>query len=719
MAASRASILAKEAASTTVGGEYVEGPGASGATPSPAASGRGGASLAGASSDLLLTSCPRDCYDACGIQVRRDGERIVSVRGNPKHPVNRGTLCAKCSLGYNGVWRDPEARLRTPLRRSGPKGSGRFERTSWHEALGTIAQRLRDVAGQNGPEAILHTHYSGTISLLASSFPMRFFHRLGASEVEPDSICNLAGHIAWHLLFGTSAVGFDPRTADDAACILVWGANPAHTGPHVFENWLVPFQGSVVVVDPIRTETTRRADVHLQPFPGSDAALAFSLLHVLEREGALDDEFIAAHTQGADEVLARLPACDPKWGEARTGVPAEKIEQAARLYARGPSLLWAGQGFQRQRDGGNAMRAVGLLPALTGNVGRPGAGFYYLNFPPAIAGADPDWLEGAHLAGGEVPKVSHMGLARRLEDPNGYRAFLCWNTNPLASAPDQAQLRQALAREDLFSVVIDCFQTDTADHADYVLPAASFLEFDDITFSYMNLLVGAQAKVMEPIGESLPNTEIFRRLAGAMGFEEPELFASDRDLIDALMRQMDLGIDFAGLRERGFHAISPEPLIFHEALEFETPSGRIEIASEQAEVMGLHRVPEPRAAERPADGRLRLLTPASKWRLNDTFANDAKARARSGDAEVVLHPDDAARIGVRDGARVRLSNEAGALELTARVRALAPVGVAISYKGRWPRLEGGANVNAVHPGVPADMGESSSVHGTDVEIVPA
>ncbi len=669
--------------------------------------------------ERIRTTCPRDCYDGCGIVIERRNGAIGRVLGDPDHPVSRGALCGKCAVAYNGVWQEETARLRYPLRRVGPKGTGRFERIGWDAALANIAAKLCEVVETAGPQAILHTHYSGTLSLLAYMFPLRFFHRLGATEVEPDTICNMAGHVAWGLLFGDSAKGFDPRTAADARCILIWGANPSHSAPHAHKHWLPESPATKIVVDPLRTETAAQADLHLQPFPGSDAALAFSLLHVLQRDGLFDDAFIAEHTLGTEEVLPLLTNCPPDWGARRTGVPADLIERAAHLYGPGPSLLWAGQGLQRQATGGNVMRACGLLPALTGNVGKPGAGFYYLNSTPGIAGADYGRLAGTALIRGERPSISHMDFSARLEDADASRALMCWNTNPAASAPQQQRLHAALRREDLFTVVIDCFPTDTADFADVVLPAAGFLEFDDLTFSYFHLHVGAQSKVREPMGEALPNQEIFRRLAAAMRFAEPELFESDAAVLARLLGDMQVGFDFAELQRRGWHPISERPMIFYENLEFDTPSGRIEIASARAENQGLPRVPQPWADVRPAAGRFRLLSPASNWRLNDSYANDATLRKRAGPATVTLHPDDAAQIGINAGARVRLVNAAGRLELPATLDANVPRGVALTYKGRWPKHESDRhNVNVLNPGQPADMGGSSSVHGVEVTIRP-
>jgi anaerobic selenocysteine-containing dehydrogenase len=392
--------------------------------------------------EVVRTTCPRDCYDACGITVlKRDGA-IVHVRGDPEHPVARGRLCPKCSIGYNGVFRDPRARLIRPLRRVGGKGEGRFEPISWEAALATVAERLAAVP----PATVFNAHYTGTFSLLAYHFPMRFFHRLGATEVDPDTICNKAGHVALDYVYGTSLEGFDPRTAADAGCILVWGANPSASAPHAHEHWLTEAPGRIVVVDPVRTPTAAMADLHLQPFPGSDAALAFSLLHVIARDGLVDEPFVHAHTVGWEELEPLLEPCTPSWGEAATGVPAAQIEQAAQLYAGGPSLLWLGQGLQRQRTGGNVVRACALLPAVTGNLGKPGAGFLYLNGAGSRR-IDESYVSAPQLAADPPPAVSQMDLAACLEDQARARALVCWNINIAASNPQQgARARRSVHR---------------------------------------------------------------------------------------------------------------------------------------------------------------------------------------------------------------------------------------------------------------------------------
>ena len=671
--------------------------------------------------DTVLTTCPRDCYDTCGMLVHRRNGRVTAVRGNPAHAVSRGTLCGKCSTAYNREWRDAQRRLSQPMRRAGAKGSGRFLPVSWDTACADIGRRLKGIVEDHGAQAILNAHYTGTISLLAGMAPMRFFHRLGATEVIPDTICNMAGHIALRYLYGSSVDGFDPRTAEHSACIVVWGANPHASAPHAHQHWLPEARAKVVVVDPIRTPTAVQADIHLQPFPGTDAALAFALLHVIRREGLIDSAYIAAHVHGWDELEPLLDACHPRWGAAVTGVPAAAIEEVAVLYARGPSLLWLGQGLQRQSTGGNVMRACGLLPAVTGNLGKRGAGFLYLNGNLRQRRIDEDYLTGAHLrpAGG-VPAISHMDFASALENPARSRALIVWNMNPLASCPQQARLRRALGREDLLTVVLDLFATDTAAMADYILPAASFLEFDDLIASYFQLTLSAQVKAAEPMGNALPNQEIFRRLARAMAYTEPELQESDGEILRILMQRSGLGLSFPALAARGSVWVPEAPAVQFADGVFATPSGRIEIASARAAADGHPRLPQPWSDGRPAAGRLRLLSPAHAWLMNTTFGNVRQIGDRIGEATVALHPADAAERRLSEGDTAWVRSTCGALRLQVAISGEVPRGVALAHKGRWPCMDAqNANVNALNPGDKSDMGESTAVHSVEVSVSAA
>lgn len=662
----------------------------------------------------IITTCPRDCYDSCGVRVVvRDGA-IDRVTGDPDHPANRGSLCGKCTLAYNGAWRDPDARLLQPMRRTGAKGDGAFAAISWDEALGEIAERLNGLIGAGRAADILTGHYTGTCSVLANQFPLRFFNTIGATEIEPDSICNLAGHLALDYMLGDATRGFDPRTAADADCLVIWGANPSASGPHVDKHWLAEFPGRTIVIDPIRTPTAARADLHLRPRPGSDPALAFGLLNALRAAGRFDQAFIDAHTVGAAELEADIAAWTPARAAAATGVPEAAIREAATFYGGGRSLLWLGQALCRQPRGGNAFRAAALLPALTGQIGKPGTGLYFLNGKGATRGLDMGRVGRADLRSGPATPISHMDLCAHLEATPRDKALVLWNINIAASNPDQQRLLRALADEDLFTVVIDLFATDSARFADIVLPAASFLEFDDLVGSYFHLSLGPQVKAVEPMGEALPNQEIFRRLARRMGLEEAALYEPDEAILDALLAPH--GLDFAGLKQRGTFYPSDEPQVLWADLDFPTPSGRIELASARAEADGLPRTPDPEPDPQPADGRLRLLSPASEWHMNSSYDNDTAIRRQAGEPAVWLNPADAAGRGLEDGTAVRVHNETGALRLKLRCSDMVPAGVALSPKGRWPAHAGGGNVNSLNPGLRADMGASTALHGVEVAI---
>lgn len=652
--------------------------------------------------DVVRTVCPRDCYDSCGIVVRRRDAGAVKVLGDPDHAVSRGALCGKCAIAYNGVWRDGAARLARPLRRVGPKGEGRFEPISWDAALDIAAARL----GAVPPATVLNAHYTGTRSVLAAAFGMRFFNRLGATEIEPDSVCNLAGIVALERIYGSAVHGFDPRTARDAASIFLWGVNPSASAPHADKHWLGESSARVVVVDPIRTATAARAHLHLRPRPGTDAALVFGLLHVLRRNGKIDRDFIARHVDGWREIEGHLATTTPAWAEAASGVAAADIERAAALYVLGPALLWIGQGLQRQKLGGAIVGAVAALPAATGNLARPGAGFLYLNGAGRTGIDRGGFVAKTAKRAGAADAISHMDFARVLGDPKRAQAFFCWNANPAASNPDQLALRQALRREDLFTVVVDLFQTDTADYADILLPAASFLEFDDIVTSYFHLNLSAQQKAAQPPGEALPNQEIFRRLARKMGFADAALHETDPAMLDALIVPTGLAADFADLAAKG--TVSPPVRMQFADLRFATPSGKIDLR-------GL----SPAADPPTASGRLRLFSPASPWALNTSYANDPKLDAKLGDTATV-HPDEARARKLEPGAKITLANATARLPATLAVDDAVPPGVVLLPKGRWAkRAASGLNVNALNASLRADLGASTAAHSVEVEFVVA
>lgn len=668
---------------------------------------------------VVKTTCPRDCYDSCGVLIDvRDGA-VRRVRADASHGRTHGALCGKCALAYNGAWIDPRKRLSAPLRRSGRKGAGAFEAVSWDEAMAGIAARLQSVVARRGGPSILQTHYTGTCSLIAGNFPLRFFNRIGATEVDPDTVCNKAGHEVLQLMYGSSTFGFDPRTSADARCLVVWGANPSACGPHIHKYWLQELRGhaKLIVVDPIRHDTAASADLHLAVRPGADALLAFSMLHAMRRQGLLDESFLAAHAEGWDAVRAQVDAADPALTAKRTGVDAALVEEAARWYGRGPSLLWMGQGLQRQASGGNVFRSVALLPAAAGQVGRAGTGLLYLN-GAAHRGLDVDRLCGSALRSVPAPAVSHMDLAAALEDPARSAALFTWNNNIAASSPEQSRLRRALEREDLLHVAVELFETDTTRFADYVLPAASFMEFDDVVLPYFDYAVSAQVGAAAAPGQSLPNQEIFRRLARAMGYTEEPLFESDAALIEGFIAELGIGIAWSELARRGTVPWREQPVIPFAGPAFPTPGGRIDIASERWVAAGLSYAPRAEADAAPAQGRLRLLSPADGWLMNSSYGNDAEIARQLGAQSVRIHPAEAGRRGLQAGQAVRLRNGAGELEVTLDTSDAVPEGVALLPKGRWPMREAqGANVNVLHGGVRTDVGASNAVHSIEVEMI--
>jgi anaerobic selenocysteine-containing dehydrogenase len=359
-----------------------------------------------------------------------------------------------------------------------------------------------------------------------------------------------------------------------------------------------------------------------------------------------------------------------------------------------------------------------MLSALKGDFAKPGAGFLFLN-GGGRRGIDGDYIEAPHLRAKPKRTASHMDLIGTLGDPKQAQALITWNVNIAASNPRQTELHRVMARDDLFHVAIDPFPTDTADFADFALPAAGFLEFDDIVSPYFHLSLSPQVKAIEPIGVSLPNQEIFRRLAKAMGFNEPELFEEDASILDTLARQTGLP-GFATLKAKGTIDLKPQPVPLFPDLKFPTPSGKIELKSARAAADGHPALPYPWADPRPESGHLRLLSPASPWLMNSSYHEDATIAEKVGPETIFLHPDDAARLGLRSGETVSVSNTTGKLAMRMEIGALVPPGVALAHKSRWPKLlPGHVNINVLNPGEKTDMAQSSAVHGIEVVVARA
>ncbi|MEV5830147.1 molybdopterin oxidoreductase family protein [Spirillospora sp. NPDC052242] len=665
----------------------------------------------------VLGACPLDCPDGCSWVVTvRDGE-AVRLRGNPEHPYTRGALCAKVNRWLERAGQ-PD-RILHPMRRVGRKGEGRFARISWDEALDEIAQRLGDVVREHGGEAIWPYWGTGTLGYLQGLegySGRRFFNVLGASA-HYSNICSAAGSAGMEATVG-SAGGMDPQDLAHARLIILWGSNPLTSGHHVwkFVQDARKAGAHLVAIDPVRTRTAQQADEHLAPLPGTDAALALGLLNVVVAAGAQDERFLREHTAGWAEFRERIAEFSPERAARITGVPAERIVALGERIARTrPTAIRATQGLQRHAGGGTALRVLAGFAAVTGDWARPGGGLAFSTSGHNRLNKAALWRD--DLRPGPVRTLSMTRLGEGLldvQDPPVGALFVI-AANPVGSTPHQNRVRAGLAREDLFTVVLEQFPTDTVDYADIVLPATAQHEHMDLHEGYGHLYLTWNEPAVAPPGECLPTTETFRRLARRMGLTEPSLYDSDESLAEQLVASDHpwmAGVTLDRLRKEGFVRMSvPDPFLPY-AEGFPTPSGRLEFPRDVAYVPPAEVADPDRAARYP----LALISAASHEFLNTQFANNPELRRRSGDLAVRLHPDDAAARGLADGRRVRVANDRGGFDAVLRVTDQVRPGVAATTKGHWAKFSGGSNANAVVDERDTDLGGGPVFHDTRVEV---
>jgi anaerobic selenocysteine-containing dehydrogenase len=695
-------------------------------TGGPAAGDRPGAPLPGETH--VPGACPMDCPDGCSWIVTVAGGAARELRGNPGHPFTRGTLCVKLNR-YLGHTAAPD-RLLHPLRRTGAKGEGAFERITWDDALGEISGRLAAVIAAHGGEAIWPYQGYGTVGYLQGLRGLagrRFFNSLGASHHHAN-VCSSAGNagVAYHL--GTPA-GMDPEDLRLAKLVIFWGANTLTTGHHL---WRFVREGGArtVVIDPVTTRTARQADEHLAPVPGTDAALALGLLHVVVGAGAHDERFLRRWTLGWPEFRDRIGAFPPDRVARITGLPRERIEELGMAIATSrPTAIRAGQGLQRHAGGGTVFRVLACLPGVTGDWHRPGGGLLYST--TAHFGLDLAALRRDDLLAAPVRTRSMARLGTELlesRDPP-VKALVINAANPVASNPDRAKIVAGLSRPDLFTVVIDHFATDTADYADIVLPSTMQPEHMDLHSGYGHLYLVWNEPAVAPPGECLPATEIFRRLAAAMGLAEPCLYDSDLELAGQLLgggHPSLRGITLAGLRARGWARLNVATPFLPFSRGFATRSGRLEFLSEAARADGLDPLPGYVPAAEVADtGRgerypLALVSVASHFFMNTVFANAPHLRRRAGAQQLLVHPGDAAALCLTDGGLVRVANDRGAFTARLTVSEHVRPGVAAVSKGYWSKLDGeGAHVNACIRDEAADLGGGAVFADTRVTVTMA
>ncbi|MCW5254511.1 molybdopterin-dependent oxidoreductase [Streptomyces sp. SHP 1-2] len=674
-------------------------------------------------------ACPLNCPDGCSWQVTvQDGEALT-LRGTPDHPYTRGTLCVKVNKFLEHT-RAPD-RLLHPLRRTGRKGEGRFERISWDTALGEIARRLTETVERHGGEAIWPYQGTGTLGYLQGlqgRAGSRLWNVLGASRHDM-TICSVAGLTGLRYTLGTST-GIDPENLVHSRLILLWGSNPLTTHHHL---WKVIQRARregarVIAIDPVRSRTAAQADEHIAPLPGTDAALALGLMHMVLQEKAEDREYLDTRTVGWEAFRRRVLEFTPRRTAQETGVTEEEIIRLGRRIAdTRPTAIRVSQGIQRHAGGGATLRALACLPAVTGDWRRPGGGLLYTT--DGYFGGNREALYRDDLLSRPVRSLSMTRLAEGLletDDPP-VAALVVYGANPLASSPHQNRIRRGLAREDLFTVVMDHFQTDTADYADIVLPATMQPEHLDLHDGYGHLYITWNEPAVAPPGECLSTTETFRRLARAMELTEPALYASDEELASELLdsRHPSLaGITMDTLRDRGWARLSYPERHVPFADGFPTPSGKLEFLSETARADGFDAMAGYVPAAETHDTRLArsfpfvLLSVANHFFLNTVFGNKPALRRRAGPPYVVLHPKDAAANGLASGDRVQVANSRGAFEALATIDDAVRPGVAMTTKGHWPKLTDGSGPNATVDERDADMGGGAVYHDNRVRITP-
>ncbi|MCI3207752.1 MULTISPECIES: molybdopterin oxidoreductase family protein [Pandoraea] len=685
---------------------------------------------------VVRAACPHDCPDTCALHVTVENGVAIKVQGDPDHPTTKGVLCTKVSR-YTERTYHPD-RLLHPLKRVGPKGSGQFVRVSWDEALDEIAKRLSAIAARE-PEAILPYSYAGTMGFVqGESMAARFFNKVGASDLD-RTICASAGAAGLRYTYG-AGVGMHVEHFADSKLILIWGSNPITSSVHF---WATAQEAKrrgakLIAIDPYRSLTAEKCHQHIALLPGTDAALALGMMHVLIAEDLVDHEYIARHTIGYAELKDRVRRYTPDRVAEICGISAETITTLAREYASAkPAAIRLNYGMQRAKGGGQATRAVACLPALVGAWRDPAGGLLMSSsgYAPvdAVAQARPD-LRPRQDKAARVVNMSAIGdaLCHAGDETFGPKieALVVYNSNPVAVAPESGKVAAGFGREDLFTVVLEHFQTDTADYADFVLPATTQLEHLDIHKAYGHTYLLANNPAIAPLGEAKPNSEIFRLLAKQMGWTEACFSDTDDQLAAQSIRWSDArmaGSDWETLKRDGWVRYDLPEAPFANG-EFYTPSGKCEFYSERMLQEGLDPLPDwvppyesvasnPELASRYP---LAMISPPARNFLNSSFVNVDSLRSSVGEPTLDIHPADAAIRGIEDGVGVRIFNDRGTLNAKARVTEKAREGVVVGLSIWWKKLApDGKNANEVTSQQLTDLGRAPTFYDCLVEVVPA
>ena len=679
---------------------------------------------------IVRGACPHDCPDTCALLTTVENGRAIEVRGAPDHPATAGVLCTKVARYLDRTYSD--LRLLHPMKRVGKKGEGRFARISWDEALETIATRFAEIArSADGPQAIVPYSYAGTMGLLqGSSMDRRFFHRLGASLLD-RTICASAGKAGWGAAIGAS-VGMDVEQFENSRLIVIWGSNAVTSNLHFWTRAQEAKRrgAKLIAIDPYRSVTAEKCHEHIALLPGTDGALALGVMHVLIAEELLDRDYIDRYTLGFTELAARAAEWSPQRVAQTCGIEAAQVTGLARdLGTIKPAAIRVNYGMQRVRGGGNAVRAIACLPALVGAWRHPAGGALLSSsgtFPVDQAALErPDLIAGAP----RTINMSAIGDALLDAADPPIKAIYVYNSNPVAVAPESSKVRRGFARDDLFVVVHEIFQTDTADFADILLPATTQLEQTDVHLSYGHLYAVANNPAIAPLGEALPNTEVFRRLAARMGFSEPCFADSDDAMARQAWRRTDpraADLDWDALKKDGWRRLAL-PAIHAPFAQgnYPTASGKCEFWSATQQALGEDPLPAylpPResAASNPDLAKtypLAFISPPARNFLNSSFANLPQFVAEEKTPKLDLHPLDAAARGLNEGDVVRIRNDRGSFTAALRVTDRARPGVAVAPSIWWQKLApDGRNANAVTSQALTDMGRAATFYDCLVEV---
>jgi anaerobic selenocysteine-containing dehydrogenase len=683
---------------------------------------------------VVKGACPHDCPDTCALETTVEKGVATKVVGAKDHPFTDGVLCTKVARYLDRTY--AKDRVLYPMRRVGPKGRGQGEwkRISWDEALDEITAKFKAIAASSdGPQSICPYSYAGTMGLLNyAGMDRRFFHTLGASLLD-RTLCSSAGKVGTTITLGGGA-GMDPERVGDAKLILIWGSNPITSNLHYWSRVQEAKRrgAKIIAIDPYRSLSAEKCHEHIAVLPGTDAALALGMMHVIINEGRVDADYVAKYTVGFDALKERVQEYPPEKAAAICGIDAQTIIRLAREYASTrPAAIRINYGLQRHFGGGMAVRTICCLPALTG-AWRDAAGgvllgtsdFYAMNHK-ALERPDLIWNNPRTI------NASCIGDAL-LEANPPVRALFVYNSNPVTVAPDSEKVIRGFTRKDLFTVVHDVFFTDTADYADIFLPATTQLECLDIHKSYGHLYVMLNQPAIAPVGESLPNTEVFRRLAKKMGFTEPCLADTDEQMVEQALQSTHprmANIEFGALKKAGWQRLNV-PAHFAPFAEgnFPTPSGKCELYSEYAKSIGLDPLPAftpPVEFARTAPARakqfpLAFISPPQRNCLNSSFANLPLFLDSEKEPHLDIHPTDASARGIAEGDWVRIYNDRGTLGARARVTDRARPGCVVAVSLWWKKLSpDGANANNLTSQRVADMGNAATYYDVLVEVEKA